>query len=310
MESISTKDVYSLQSGANEHQSAKVYTTENSLDYEILSRNKNLEYIDYLNLSEAVRILGEFFDVNATVIVNESHICSVALGSTIEEAYIKAIDCDPISIFGGCAGFSKELTFETAKQLNAMKIKNVISPSFSKEAFSYLLDTDINIIKINTPLHEVVGFSDKDIKTTPFGILVQEQNHSTLSKESFAVVTQTKPSQQQAEDAIFAWKVSKHLKSKSAIIVKDLCTKAIVQNATNTVFAVETAMDKSCENSKEAVLSIDSAIDNSQTINAAIQGRIGLIIESGDSKNSQNILKLADKYAISMIFTKIRNNKY
>ena len=58
------------------------------------------------------------------------------------------------------------------------------------------------------------------------------------------------------------------------------------------------------------MLAYDSAIERKESINTAIQGRIGLIIESGDSKNSQDILKYADKYEIPMIFTKIRNNKY
>ncbi len=310
MESIEISNFRDLASGENETQKAYIAPVENGLSYDILSRNKELDYVDYINLSTVVRVLAEFFDVNAVVIANESNVCSVALGATIDNAYEKSIDCDPISVFGSTVGFSQQVTIDVAKQLFAMKVKNVLSLSYSKEAFSYLLETGINIIKINTPLHEVAGFDAKDIKVTPFGILVQEQNRSMLSKDAFNVVTQVKPTQQQAEDAIFAWKISKHLKSKSAVIAKDLTAKAIVQGKTNGVAVVERALDYACEHSKEAVLAIDGVIENSQTINAAIQGRIGLIIEAGDGKNSQNIIKLADKYGLSMIFTKIRNNRY
>ena len=310
METIEIKDFKDLSCGANSNQSAAIAPVENGIDYEILSRNKELSYADYLNLSAVVRILGEFFDVNAVVISNETNICSVALGATCTDAYEKAVDCDPISIFGATIGFSKEVTLEAAEDLAEMKIKNIIAAEFSKEAFSYLLETNVNIVKINTPLHEVVGFDVKDIKVTPFGILVQDQNKSMLSKEAFNVVTEIKPTQEQAEDAIFAWKISKHLKSKSAVIVNDLSTKAIVQGKPNTVTAVEKAMDMACEYSKDAVLAIDGVIDNPKVLNAAIQGRIGLIIEAGDDKNSPNVLKIADKYGLSMIFTKIRNIKY
>ncbi|MBP3820218.1 hypothetical protein J6G99_01070 [bacterium] len=310
MESIEINEFKELSCGANTQQSAWIAPLNNSVNYEILSRNKELEYIDFINLSENIKILGEFFDVNCAVITNEATVCAVSLGSTIANAFEKASDCDPMSIKNSTVGFSKEITLEVSKLLKSMNVKNILAPAFSKEAFSYLLETNIKIIKINSPVHEILGFDEKDIKITPFGTLIQEQNKSKLSKEAFNVVTQIKPAQEQAEDAIFAWKVSKHLKSRSAVIVKDLCTKAIVQGKANNTIAVESAMDNACENSKDAVLALDGAIEGAEVINAAIQGRIALIIEAGDSPKSQDILKLADKYGLSMIFTKIRNNRY
>lgn len=310
MNTIEISDFKDLECGANTHQSASIGKTHEVIDYEILSREKELSYLDYINLTTALRVCSEFFDVNCIVTVKENTICSVALSATTDDAYIKAIDCNPESIPGSTVASSKEVTLETAKQMSAMNVKNIISPSFSKDAFSYLLDSDIKIICIKTPLHEIQGFSTPDIKMTPFGALVQEQNNIKLSKDSFSVVTQAKPSQQQAEDAIFAWKVSKHLKSKSALIVKDLATKAIIQNSISELNAIESVMDTACETSKDSVLAYDGAIECKESINTAIQGRIGVIIEAGDSKNSQEILKYADKYGISMIFTKIRNNKY
>lgn len=310
METIEISNFTDLPYGENIHQNAAIAKIEDSLDYEILSENKELEYIDYLNLSATIRVLAEFFDVNATAISKESLICSVALGSTLENSLEKALDCDPIAVYDGTIGFTKEVTLEIAKQLAAVKIKNIMAPKFNSDAVTLLQKKNINVIKINTPLQELLGFTTKDIKITPFGALVQEQNQSKLSKDSFKVVTKTKPTQEQAEDAIFAWKVSKHLKSKSAVVAKNLATTAIIQGKSNGIVCSELAMDYACETSKDAVLAIDGAIENKETINAAIQGRIGLIIESGDSSISEEIFKLADKYNIAMISTKIRNNKY
>ena len=310
MEKIEISNFKELECGENSHQKGYVSSVEGGVRYEILSRNKELGYLDLLNLSVAIKISAEFFDVESVVLVKESRICAVALGANSYDALLKVIDCDPMSIFESTLSFSKEVTIDVAKQLNAMKIRNIMAPSFSKEAFSYLLETGINIVKVNSPLHELLGFEVSDIKVTPFGFLVQEQNMSRLSKETFNVVSQNKPTQQQAEDGIFAWRISKHLSSQSAVIAKDLATKAIIQGKTSSTIAVEEAMDYACENSKDAVLAIDSVIENKETINAAIQGRIGLIIESGDGKKSSEIVKLADKYGMSLIHTKIRNNKY
>jgi len=306
---IETNNFTQLTYGENPHQKASV-SQDCYIDYEVISREKNLEYIDYLDLSEAVKIMGEFFDVNCAVITKSAQICSVALGSTTEEAFAKALDCDPVSVFEGTAGFSKELTIENAKQLKMMKIKNAIAPSFSKEAFSYLLETNVKMIAVKTPLHEVQGFDAKDIKVTPFGTLIQEQNNSKLTKETFKVVSQIKPSQEQVEDAVFGWKISKHLKSRSAVITKDLATRGLIQGKSNDVIAAEEAMNLACESSKDAVLILDDVINNTEIINTAIQGRIGLIIDSGNGKNSSNILKYADKYGIAVIFTNIQNKRY
>ena len=74
--------------------------------------------------------------------------------------------------------------------------------------------------------------------------------------------------------------------------------------------AVEKAMDFACENSKDAVLAVDGYVEDEETINAAIQGRIGLIIEAGDGSDSKKIAKIADKYNVSLITTGIRNYRY
>ena len=311
METIEIKDFKELPFGANVSQDAAIAPVENGLDYEILNENNVLEYIDYLNLTKVVEILAEFFDINATAIAKESHLCSVALGSSIENAFEKIIDCDPTVVTNGTIGFSKELTLEVAKQLKSMNVRNIIAIRFAKEALDYLKsNSEANLIQIKSPLQEILGFTAADIKVTPFGYLIQEQNLSKLTKSSFKVAGKTKPTQQQAEDAIFAWKVSKYTKSKSAVIAKDLAVKAIVQSRTNGIETAEFAMDIACENSKDAVMAVDGVIENEETINAAIQGRIGLIIEAGDGANSNKIAKLADKYNISIITTGLRNNKY
>lgn len=311
METIEITNFTDLAYGENVHQVAAIAKIDDVIDYEILSENKDLSYIDFLNLTSSIKIMAEFFDVAGVVIANESSICSVALGANLSVALEKALDCDPISAFQGTVGFTKEVNLDIAKQLEAVRVRNIVAPRFTSDALAYFFkNNDINIIKINTPLQELLGFSAMDIKITPFGALVQEQNNSKLSKDSFKVVTKAKPTQEQAEDAIFAWKVSKHLKSKSAVVAKNLSTKAVIQGKTNGFITSELAMDYACESSKDAVLAVDGVIENKETINAAIQGRIGLIIEAGDGMNSNEIIKLADKYNISMISTGIRNNKY
>ncbi len=310
MDSIEISNINDLAYGENVFQSGGIAPVEGGIEYEILSENDNIEYLDYLNLSKVIEIVAEFFDVNAGAIAKENKLCAVALGSSIENVYEKFLEIDPICIPNSTVGFSKEVTIDIAKQLNAVKVRNIIAPNFTKEALDYLLKSEINLIKVTSPLQEILGFNAKDIKVTPFGYLFQDQNHSKLTKSSFKVAGKTKPTQQQAEDAIFAWKVAKYLQSNAVVIAKDLSTKAIVQSYSNAIEACEKAMDIACETSKDAVLAVDGVIVSEEVVNTSIQGRVGLIIEAGDGIYSDKIAKLADKYNISLIKTGIRNNRY
>lgn len=311
MEKIELKDFKELSYGENITQKAYISSIDGGIEYEILNDSGALEYLDYLNLSKVIEVLAEFFDVNACAISKECLLQAAALGSSCLDAFEKIVDINPLCITLSTIGFSKTVSLDVAKQVVAMKFRNIIATNFDNDGLEFLLsNSDINIIKIKSPLQEMLGFEDFDIKLTPFGYLVQEQNLSKLTKSSFKVGGKTKPTQQQAEDAIFGWKVSKYTKSKSAIVVKDLAVKSIVQSQHNLIEAVEKAVDIACENSKDAVLAVDGVIENEEVVNACIQGRIGLIIESGDTNCSSKLSKLADKYNISYIVTGIRNNRY
>lgn len=298
-----------LPHGENPQQNADLYKSPEMVDYEILD-NRELSYNEFNNLVEAVTIVSEFFDVPAVAIVQNSSPCGVALGKSIEDAYNKAFDCDPIASFSGTIGFSKEVNAEVAKHMNSMAVKVVVAPEFSKDALDVLKDNPvIKLVKLNTPLQNFKKYTHKEIKITPFGTLVQDFNKIELNKDTFKVVTKTKPTTEQIEDAVFAWKIAKYAKSHAVVIAKDFKTSAIAQGHLNPIVAVEEALNISCDLSKDAVMALDSTIAAIDCINAAAQGRISLIIHSGGSFKDEELVKLADKFKIAIISTGIKNKR-
>lgn len=298
-----------LPHGENPQQNADLYKSPEMVDYEILD-NRELSYNEFNNLVETVTIVSEFFDVPAVAIVQNSSPCGVALGKSIEDAYNKAFDCDPIASFSGTIGFSKEVNAEVAKHMNSMAVKVVVAPEYSKEALDVLKDNPvIKLVKLNTPLQNFKKYTHKEIKITPFGTLVQDFNKIELNKDTFKVVTKTKPTTEQIEDAVFAWKIAKYAKSHAVVIAKDFKTSAIAQGHLNPIVAVEEALNISCDLSKDAVMALDSTIAAIDCINAAAQGRISLIIHSGGSFKDEELVKLADKFKIAIISTGIKNKR-
>lgn len=298
-----------LQYGENPHQKGAVYKTERMVDYEIIN-GRELSYNDILNVTEAANIVSEFYDVNAVSIIRHTKPCGVALGRSIYDAYTKAFDCDPVSSFYGTVGFSKPVDAEVAKHLNSMSVEVVIAPDFMPDAVELFEDnSDIKLVKLNTSLKDYRKLTREEVILSPFGALVQDSDSSQLDKDMFKVVTREKPTTEQIEDAVFAWKVVKYAKTNAAVIARDFKTCAIAQGQTNAIVAVEQALNYACDNSKEAVLASDSTIHAEDCIYSAVQGRISLIIQPGGSVKDQKIIDVCDKYGIAMITTGIRNYK-
>lgn len=299
-----------LKYGENPHQKACLCTGEEMADYEVLF-DKELSYDNILNLYEITRILGEFYDVPAVVIMKHASCCGVALGRDIEDAYNKAFDCDPVSAFYGTIGFSRELDYETAKHVNSMGVKAIIAPDFHPKVIDLIKDNPgLKLVKLNTPLKDLRSMCSEEIKITPFGVLIQDKNNSELDKDLFKVVTKTKPTTEQIEDAIFAWKVIKHASTDSAVVVKDFATLGIAKNETNSAAAIDSALKIACDRSKDAIIATDGIIYSQDAIYAAVQGRVSMIIQPGGSYKDKDIINLADRYGIAMIMTGIRNHKY
>lgn len=299
-----------MSHGENHHQKAQMYRGDSVVSYEVLE-NKELSYNDILNMSEATNIASEFYDVPAVAIVRHTKPCGVALGKSIYEAYTKAFDCDPMSSYFGTVAFSKTVDIDTAKHLNSMSVEVVVAPDFEEQAIELLQEnTDLKLVKLITPLKEYKKMNVQDIAVTPFGTLIQDSNSSELSKDSFKVVTREKPTSQQVEDAVFGWKIAKYAKTNAAIIAKGLKSISIAQGHTNTLAAVEGAINSAADSAKEAVLISDCAISAEDCIYAAIQNRISLIIQPGGTVKDSKLIELCDKYGISMITTGIRNYKH
>jgi len=321
---FSLEKLQDLRYGENPHQKAGLYKSNTphpgplpqgargntQASYDVLW-GKELSYNNILDMTAAVNIVSEFFDVPAVAIVKHTAPCGVALGKDIYEACTKAFDCDPISAFGGIIAFSQTVDAKIAKLINLVFVEVLIAPDYDDEALELLkTKKNLRIVKLNTSLEDYKKIMAEEIKITPFGTLIQEVDKKELNKETFKIATKKKPTAEQIEDAIFAWKVAKHAKSNAIVIAKDFKTLAIGQGQTSRICSMEWALNFACDDSTDAVAASDGflpAIDNIQT---AAQGRIALIIQPGGSIKDAEVIEAADKYGMAMIMTGIRHFKH
>lgn len=310
LKAIYLNKVSDLRYGENPHQKAALYSYDTQIDYEILN-GKEMSYNNILDATAAVNIASEFYDVSACVIVKHTNPCGVALGKSTLDAWQKALDCDPLSAFGGIVAFTKEVDEEVAKRLTSMFLEIVIAPYYTDNALEILkTKKNLRVIKINTDLKQYQNFVPQEVKLTPFGVLVQEKDTLELDPDKFKIVSKLKPTQEQIEDMVFAFKIAKHVKSNGIVVAKDLRTLGICGGQTSRVGAVEIAINRVCDSPKGAILASDGffpAIDN---IHLAAQNRIAAIIQPAGSIKDKEVIETADKMGLIMAATGIRHFRH
>ena len=281
--------------------------SENYFEYTVLTGDTlNAKALN--DLQATTNVLSEFYDVPSCVFVKNGNVFATALGKETNDAYLKAFDCDPLSTFSACVGFSATVDAETAKHLQSYSIPMVIAPDFEDSAVDILTrNNETILIKLNSSLKDYKTFAQELFGITPFGLVKNEvKNNLELNKNTFKVATKTKPATEQIEDAIFAWKISKYLAPINVLVAKDFKTLSIFQAQANTQSAVEYALNFACDSSKNAIICLSEDFLTESILNAVAQARIGLIIYSGGEIQDLKIINSADKLNISILTTGIK----
>jgi len=299
-----------LRYGENPHQKAALYKKPSNVGFEVL-HGKELSYNNIVDLSSALNIVSEFVDVPAACIIKHNNPCGVALGKTITEAYLKAHICDPISAFGGIIGLNEPVTKEIAEHAVKIFFEVIVAPDFSDEALEILkTKKNLRLVKLPISLLEYKAAQKFTVKDLPFGTLIQDADKAELTADNFKVATSHKPTEKQIEDMIFAWKVVKHVGSNAIVVAKDLRTIGIGMGQTSRIASMEIALKQACDEASEAVVASDGFFPAVDNIHAAVQSRIGAIIQPGGSIKDSDVIAEANRYDIAMVMTGLRHFKH
>ena len=307
---LNLEKLQDLRYGENPHQKAALYGKTSNIKFEVL-HGKELSYNNIVDLSTALDIVSEFIDVPAACIIKHNNPCGVAHGNTITDAYLKAHCGDPISAFGGIIGLNEPVTKEIAEHAVQIFFEVIVAPDFTEEALEILKSKkNLRLVKIPVNLLEYRMTQKYTLKDLPFGTLIQDADKAELTADNFKVTTVQKPNEKQIEDMIFAWKVVKHVGSNGIVIAKDLRTLGIGMGQTSRIASIEIALKQACDEATEAVMASDGFLPAVDNIYAAVQSRIGAIIQPGGSIKDADIIAEADRYDIAMIMTGLRHFKH
>ncbi|GMO01416.1 bifunctional phosphoribosylaminoimidazolecarboxamide formyltransferase/IMP cyclohydrolase [Parageobacillus thermoglucosidasius] len=301
----------SLRYGENPHQTAAFYQKPLGSSFSIAKaaqlHGKELSYNNINDANAALQLVKEFAEP-AAVAVKHMNPCGVGIGATIYEAFIKAYEADPTSIFGGIIALNREVDKDTAEKMHEIFLEIIIAPSFSSEALDIL--TQKKNIRLLTVDFTAPDTNEKLLVSVQGGLLVQEADTRTLSDGEIKVVTKREPTEQEWESLQFAWKVVKHVKSNAIVLAKDGMTIGVGAGQMNRVGAAKIAIEQAGEKAKGAVLASDAFFPMDDTVEAAAKAGITAIIQPGGSIRDADSIKKADEYGIAMVFTGIRHFKH
>ena len=308
--------------GENPHQKAAFYkdpfeTTGAIGGYKQIHGGP-LSFNNINDANGAVELVREFKEP-AAVASKHANPCGVGTGETISEAWSKALNADPISVYGGIVAFNREVDEYAAEQMRGILIDIIIAPSYAPKALALLQK------KKGTRLLELPHIAAPrkapglDFKRVAGGIIVQETDNvlfpgnTDITEQK--IVTARPPAKDEYADLLFAWKIVKHVKSNAIVIAKNGQSIGIGCGQVNRIWptkqAIEHAMSAlGADSLKGAAMASDAFFPFDDCVTAAAAAGIRAIIQPGGSIRDADSVAVCDKHDMAMIYTGMRHFKH
>ncbi|MAV81032.1 MAG: bifunctional phosphoribosylaminoimidazolecarboxamide formyltransferase/IMP cyclohydrolase PurH [Flavobacteriales bacterium] len=301
-------DGLALRYGENPHQNGYFFGDLKAMFDQL--NGKELSYNNLLDVDSATNLMNEFDSKNVTfAILKHNNACGLSIRNSIKQAYLDALAGDPISAFGGVLITNQKIRYEVAKEINKLFCEILIAPDFENSALE-LLKTKKNRIILK---QKETKLCDKIIRTCLNGMLVQDKDSKTDSKDNLKIVTKTSPNSRETEDLLFASKICKHTKSNTIVLVKNKQLISSGTGQTSRVDALKHAIQKAKNfnfNLSGAVMASDAFFPFPDCVEIAQNFGITSVIQPGGSIKDNLSIDFCNDNNISMVHTGIRHFKH
>ncbi len=314
-----------LRYGENPHQTAGFYKTSEirpGVATATLIQGKALSYNNINDTNAAFELVSEFNpDKTAAVaIIKHANPCGVSEGNTLLEAYQKALDCDPVSAFGGIVALNQEIDPAVAQEIIKIFSEVIIAPAVTDDAKKVFAQKENLRLLITGELPEP-NAKGMEIRTVAGGMLMQTRDLATIDEMDLKVVTKRVPSEREMSDLKMAYKVVKHVKSNAIVLVKNKTTVGIGAGQMSRVDSSYVASRKAMEmakniggveesNSKGSVAASDAFFPFADGLLTIAEFGTTAIIQPGGSIRDEEVIAAADNNNLAMIFTGTRHFKH
>ena len=328
-----------MRYGENPQQQAVFYNEQfirsGSLSSAIQLWGKELSYNNINDANGALELLKEYGNTPAVVACKHANPCGVGTGESVYEAYMRAYNSDPVSVFGGILAINGTVDEATANEINKIFIEIVMAPDYTPEALAILkAKKNIRLLKIEniSARREATAF---DMKKVYGGLLVQQYDESLLHGEDMnlfknkatveeittpsgkkrktyglGVVTDRAPTAEEVKALLFNWKVVKHTKSNAIVIGKAGRTTGIGMGQTNRIWAAQQAIAHAGAEATGSVMASDAFFPFPDCVEECVKAGITAIIQPGGSIQDEASVEACNAAGIAMVFVGDRHFKH
>ncbi|MGA7291216.1 MAG: bifunctional phosphoribosylaminoimidazolecarboxamide formyltransferase/IMP cyclohydrolase [Terriglobales bacterium] len=298
--------VMDLRYGENPHQKAAMYSDGSGAGVANARQvqGKELSYNNIVDL-QAAWDLAQEFEEPVCAIIKHTNPCGTATGKTLAEAYVRALECDPVSAFGGVIGVNRTIDTAAASEMAKLFLEVIAAPAFDEGAKAAFAS------KKNLRLVEVpAGQQNWVLKNISGGMLVQDSDLRKLAESELKVVTKRSPTPEEKRALLFAWKVCKHVKSNAILYARDGQTVGVGAGQMSRVDACKLGAMKAQLPLKGTVAASDAFFPFPDGVEEIAKAGATAIIQPGGSVRDQEVIEAADRLGLAMMFTGVRHFRH
>jgi phosphoribosylaminoimidazolecarboxamide formyltransferase / IMP cyclohydrolase len=295
--------VSGLRYGENPHQDAAYYAevgAEHLLSGVEKLQGREISFNNLYDLDAARTLLADLSDLGeqAAVIVKHANPCGAAVADSLSDAYREALASDPQSAFGGIVALSGEVDGDLASEISSIFTEILVAPGFTEEA-RQILSAKPNVRVLAAGLLFRPALSSRHVTG---GVLLQTSD-AVGNDSEYRVVTEARPSPEQMDDLIFAWRVARVVKSNAIVLARDGATVGVGAGQMSRVDSSDIAVKKAGERAQGAVAASDAFFPFADGVEALAEAGIEAVIQPGGSVRDDEVVEAANRRGLAMVFT-------
>ncbi|MGO9318943.1 MAG: bifunctional phosphoribosylaminoimidazolecarboxamide formyltransferase/IMP cyclohydrolase [Terracidiphilus sp.] len=299
-----------LRYGENPHQRAALYADSSGQGIAGATQlqGKELSFNNLVDL-DACWELAQEFDSPAVIIVKHTNPCGAATGSTILEAYLKALACDPVSAYGGVVGINRAVDGDAAAEIAKLFVEAIAAPGFTAEARErFAAKKNLRLVEVHSAPPRPI------VKHVSGGLLLQDADtgriDATALDPGLKIVTWRPPTAEELRSLLFAWRVCKHVKSNAIVYARDGQTLGIGAGQMSRVDAARFGAMKAILPLKGCVAASDAFFPFPDGLEAVAAAGATAVIQPGGSIHDDDVIAAADRLGMAMVFTGMRHFRH
>jgi phosphoribosylaminoimidazolecarboxamide formyltransferase/IMP cyclohydrolase len=295
-----------LRYGENPHQSAALYSDGGGRGVANGKQlqGKELSYNNIVDLQAAWDLAQEFAEP-VCAIIKHTNPCGTATGANLREAFMRALECDPVSAFGGVIGVNQVIDGEAAQEMAKLFVEAIAAPGFTPDALAAFAK------KKNLRLVEIAELKQKWVlKNVSGGVLMQDNDVRPLTEADLKVVSERKPTAEEMRALLFAWKICKHVKSNAILYARDGQSVGVGAGQMSRVDAARIGAEKAVLPTTGTVAASDAFFPFPDGVEVIAKAGATAIIQPGGSVRDQEVIDAANRLNLAMVLTGVRHFRH